>query len=65
LINSQQIAKQENQLVQETEQYPALKQGMVDADPEPSPSTQVRLASSFYFLSILGGIYISSLPVLT
>ena len=54
LMNSQ-IAINRKQIVQETDQQPALRQGMVDADPEASPSTQVRLASSFYSLSILGG----------
>jgi hypothetical protein len=53
-MNSQ-IAINKKQLVQEKDQQPALRQGMVDADLEASPSTQVRLASSFYSLSILGG----------
>ena len=47
-------------LVQEKDQQPILRQGMVDADLEASPSTQVRLASSFYSLSTLDGIYFSS-----
>ena len=63
-MNSQ-IATNEKQLIWEKDQQPALRQGMVDADPEASPSTQVRLASSFYSFSILGGdlyfIYFPSL----
>ena len=63
-MNSQ-IGINKKQLVQEKDQQPALRQGMVDADLEASPSTQVRLASSFYSLSILGGdIFSSSSPAL-
>ena len=49
-----QIATQEQQLVQQKE-HPATGHGMVGADLESSSSTQVRLASSFYFLSVPGG----------
>ena len=64
-MNSQ-IANNKKQLVQEKDQQPALRQGMVDADLEASPSTQVRLASSFYSLSILGGdLFFTFFPVLT
>ena len=64
-MNSQKIAIQEKQLVQEKEHHPARARGMVDVDLEPSPSTQVRLASSFYFPSILGGdLYFINFPVL-
>jgi hypothetical protein len=55
-----QIAINKKQDVQEKDQQPALRQGMVDADLEASPSTQVRLASSFSFLFYLGGDYFSS-----
>lgn len=52
-------------LVQEKDQQPILRQGMVDADLEASPSTQVRLASSFYSLSILAGdLFFTFFPVL-
>jgi hypothetical protein len=60
-----QIAINKMQLDQEKDQQPALRQEMVDADPEASPSTQVRLASSFYSLSILGGdLYLKTSPSL-
>jgi hypothetical protein len=52
-------------LGQEKDKQPTLWQGMVDADLEASPSTQVRLASSFYSLSILGGdLFFIFFPVL-
>jgi hypothetical protein len=63
LASEAQEAQVNGRQVQEKE-HATLGQGMVDADREPSPSTQVRLASSFYFLSYLGGdFYFICFPV--
>lgn len=60
-----QVAIQEQeQLQQQEEQHSVLGEGMVDAGLKPSPSTQVRLTSSFYFLSVLGrDLYLIYFPV--
>ena len=64
LTNSQ-IANNKRHYVQEKDLHLTLRQRMVDADLEASPSTQVRLASSFYSLSILAGdLFFTFFPVL-